>query len=114
MRVQVIATGFPVSQNNRSAHLQSVPLDIVSSSSSDACLLPTRDAFLELFTEFAFELGAEDCLERAFLDTVLPLSRACLLRSCMGIDWPERKRGGSPLELAHAEVVGPQRLCRSA
>ena len=52
-------------------------------SSSEALRLATREAFLDTAGEAFLELAADDCRDFAFFDTVLPLSSACLRRSCM-------------------------------
>lgn len=61
------------------ANLQAVPSLTSPSSSSD----PARLAALEVVREVATEELREDTRDFAFLDTVLPLSNACLRRSCI-------------------------------
>ena len=54
-----------------------------SPSSSDPARLAALLTGRELAAEFPRELAVEDCFDFAFLETVLPLSRACRLRSCI-------------------------------
>lgn len=56
------------------------------SSSSDPCLLCPLlrlAAREEDAGDASLDVAGEDCFERALRDMVLPLSRACLRRSCM-------------------------------
>lgn len=66
----------------------------MSSSSEPALLtavLATRDGALEL----DLEVAGDDCFDNALRDTVLLLSRARLLRSCMMMPPPRLVKGGS-------------------
>ena len=75
---------------NFRTHLQTEP-SLSFSSSSEPCRLTVREVALDtagLFSvepafEFAFEDAVDSTRERAFRDTVLPLSRAWRRRSCI-------------------------------
>jgi len=54
-------------------------------------VLATRDGALEL----DLEVAGDDCFDNALRDTVLLLSRARLLRSCMMMPPPRLVKGGS-------------------
>lgn len=54
-------------------------LKFPSPSSSDAF----RDGFREFVRELVLEVEREVVFDLAFFDTVFPLSRACLRKSCM-------------------------------
>lgn len=71
----------------RLTHLKLV-VSLKSPSSSDTFVLCTREAVREVPFETFLEPVAETCLERAFLETVLPLSSStCLRRSCILMWW---------------------------
>lgn len=73
-------------ERKHQTYLQAVP-SLRYSSSSEPWRLGlrevARDCAGEFRAEFVLEFAPEAMRERAFRDTVLPLSRACRRRSCM-------------------------------